>query len=252
MGDAGSLSMGATLAVIALITGQILILPLIGLVFVVETVSVILQVGYFKLTGGKRIFRMAPLHHHFELGGWAEDEDHAPLLDRRRASPGCWASPSSWPRSRGWCDTARPPSTSTAQPRASRAAPCAASRRPCWAWPARGVALARFLADAGRPRDRLRRQAGRRRWPMRIAALGGRPVDPRLRAGRGARRDLGGRGARRPSALDHAGLPDDRAAPARGARRAGGRAARPATPAPRRSSREPDLFLRLARRRRSA
>ncbi|MFH0751369.1 MAG: phospho-N-acetylmuramoyl-pentapeptide-transferase [Chloroflexota bacterium] len=72
MGDAGSLSMGATLAVIALITGQILILPLIGVIFVVETLSVVLQVGYFKLSGGKRIFRMSPLHHHFELGGWPE------------------------------------------------------------------------------------------------------------------------------------------------------------------------------------
>lgn len=72
MGDAGSLSLGAALAVIALITGQIVILPLIGLVFVVETLSVVLQVGYFKASGGKRIFRMSPLHHHFELGGWAE------------------------------------------------------------------------------------------------------------------------------------------------------------------------------------
>lgn len=72
MGDAGSLSMGATLAVIALITGQILILPLIGAVFVIETLSVVLQVGYFKLSRGKRILRMSPLHHHFELGGWAE------------------------------------------------------------------------------------------------------------------------------------------------------------------------------------
>ena len=72
MGDAGSLSLGAALAVIALITGQILILPLIGLVFVIETLSVVLQVGYFKATGGKRILRMSPLHHHFELGGWAE------------------------------------------------------------------------------------------------------------------------------------------------------------------------------------
>jgi phospho-N-acetylmuramoyl-pentapeptide-transferase len=72
MGDAGSLSLGAALAVIALITGQILLLPLIGIVFVVETLSVAMQVGYFKLSGGKRIFRMSPLHHHFELGGWAE------------------------------------------------------------------------------------------------------------------------------------------------------------------------------------
>lgn len=72
MGDAGSLSLGAALAVIALITGQILLLPLIGIVFVVETLSVLIQVGYFKASGGKRIFRMSPLHHHFELGGWAE------------------------------------------------------------------------------------------------------------------------------------------------------------------------------------
>ena len=67
-------SLGATLAVIALITGQILVLPLIGLIFVVETMSDIIQIGYFKLSGGKRIFRMAPLHHHFELGGWDEEK----------------------------------------------------------------------------------------------------------------------------------------------------------------------------------
>jgi phospho-N-acetylmuramoyl-pentapeptide-transferase len=74
MGDSGSLSLGATLAVIALITGQILVLPLIGLIFVVETGSVIIQVLYFKLTHGKRIFRMSPIHHHFELGGWDEEK----------------------------------------------------------------------------------------------------------------------------------------------------------------------------------
>jgi phospho-N-acetylmuramoyl-pentapeptide-transferase len=74
MGDSGSLSLGATLAVIALITGQILVLPLIGLIFVVETGSVILQVLYFKLTHGRRIFRMSPIHHHFELGGWDEEK----------------------------------------------------------------------------------------------------------------------------------------------------------------------------------
>ncbi len=74
MGDAGSLSLGATLAVIALITGQILVLPLIGLIFVVETGSVLVQVGYYKLTGGKRIFKMSPLHHHFELSGWDEEK----------------------------------------------------------------------------------------------------------------------------------------------------------------------------------
>lgn len=74
IGDSGALSLGATLAVTALITGQILILPLIGLIFVVETLSVILQVGYFKVSGGKRLLRMSPIHHHFELGGWDEEK----------------------------------------------------------------------------------------------------------------------------------------------------------------------------------
>jgi phospho-N-acetylmuramoyl-pentapeptide-transferase len=74
MGDAGSLSFGASLAVIALITGQVFVLPLIGLVFVIETGSVALQVAYFKATGGRRIFKMSPLHHHFELSGWDEEK----------------------------------------------------------------------------------------------------------------------------------------------------------------------------------
>ncbi len=72
MGDSGSLSLGATLAVISLITGQILILPLIGIIFVVEAGSVVVQVAYFKATHGRRILRMSPLHHHYELGGWPE------------------------------------------------------------------------------------------------------------------------------------------------------------------------------------
>jgi phospho-N-acetylmuramoyl-pentapeptide-transferase len=74
MGDSGSLSLGATLAVIALITGQILVLPLIGLIFVIETGSVVLQVAYFKATGGKRLFRFTPIHGHFELAGWDEEK----------------------------------------------------------------------------------------------------------------------------------------------------------------------------------
>jgi phospho-N-acetylmuramoyl-pentapeptide-transferase len=74
MGDSGSLSLGATLAVVALITGQILVLPLIGLIFVIETGSVILQVGYFKATNGKRLFRFTPIHGHFELAGWDEEK----------------------------------------------------------------------------------------------------------------------------------------------------------------------------------
>lgn len=72
MGDVGALGLGAALGVIAVIVRQELILFLMGGIFVAETVSVILQVAYFKLTGGKRIFRMAPLHHHFELKGWPE------------------------------------------------------------------------------------------------------------------------------------------------------------------------------------
>lgn len=72
MGDTGSLAIGATLAVVALMLGQVLLLPVIGLVFAAETLSVILQVGFFKLTKGRRLFRMAPLHHHFELMGWSE------------------------------------------------------------------------------------------------------------------------------------------------------------------------------------
>jgi len=73
MGDAGALALGATLAVVAVITGQLLLLVIIGLVFVAETVSVMLQIGSYQLRG-KRIFRMAPLHHHFELLGWAEEK----------------------------------------------------------------------------------------------------------------------------------------------------------------------------------
>jgi phospho-N-acetylmuramoyl-pentapeptide-transferase len=73
MGDAGSLALGATLAVVATITGQLLLLVIIGVVFVANTVAVILQVASYQ-TRGKRIFRMAPLHHHFELIGWAEEK----------------------------------------------------------------------------------------------------------------------------------------------------------------------------------
>ncbi len=73
MGDAGSLALGATLAVVGLISDQILLLPLIGLIFVVETGSDLVQILNYRLTG-RRIFRMAPLHHHFELAGWDEEK----------------------------------------------------------------------------------------------------------------------------------------------------------------------------------
>jgi phospho-N-acetylmuramoyl-pentapeptide-transferase len=73
MGDSGSLALGATLAVTAVITGQVLLLPLIGLIFVLEAGSVILQVASVKIRG-KRLFRMSPIHHHFELLGWDEEK----------------------------------------------------------------------------------------------------------------------------------------------------------------------------------
>ncbi len=71
MGDIGALSLGAALGTVAVIVRQEIVLAIMGGVFVVETVSVIIQVASFKLTG-RRVFRMAPLHHHFELKGWAE------------------------------------------------------------------------------------------------------------------------------------------------------------------------------------
>ena len=74
MGDTGSLPLGATLAVVALMTGHWILLPLIAVIPLSETLSMILQVVYFRLTGGRRIFKMAPLHHHFELSGWSETQ----------------------------------------------------------------------------------------------------------------------------------------------------------------------------------
>ena len=74
MGDTGSLSLGSTLAVVALMTGQWALLPLIAIVPISELFSVIIQVAYFKLTRGRRFFKMAPLHLHFELLGWSETQ----------------------------------------------------------------------------------------------------------------------------------------------------------------------------------
>jgi phospho-N-acetylmuramoyl-pentapeptide-transferase len=74
MGDVGALPLGATLAVVALMTGQWILLPIIAVIPLSEMVSVVLQVSYFKLTNGKRLFKMAPLHHHFELLGWSETQ----------------------------------------------------------------------------------------------------------------------------------------------------------------------------------
>ena len=72
MGDVGSLSLGAALGAVAVITKKEILLVIVGGIFVIEALSVIFQVGFFKMTHGRRIFRMAPLHHHFELKGWPE------------------------------------------------------------------------------------------------------------------------------------------------------------------------------------
>lgn len=74
MGDIGALALGAVLGTIAVIVRQELVLVLMGGIFVIETLSVMIQVAYFKATGGKRIFLMAPLHHHYELKGWKETQ----------------------------------------------------------------------------------------------------------------------------------------------------------------------------------
>ena len=72
MGDTGALALGGYAAAIALVQRMPLFLMVVGIIYMAEVISVILQVGYFKATKGKRLFRMAPLHHHFELGGWSE------------------------------------------------------------------------------------------------------------------------------------------------------------------------------------
>ena len=74
MGDTGSLPLGAVLGVVSLMTGHWILMPVIAVIPFAETISDILQVSYFKLTKGKRLFRMAPLHHHFELSGWSETQ----------------------------------------------------------------------------------------------------------------------------------------------------------------------------------
>lgn len=72
MGDTGSLALGGFVAATAYMLRMPLFILIIGIIYLIEVISVILQVGYFKLTGGKRIFKMAPIHHHFELCGWSE------------------------------------------------------------------------------------------------------------------------------------------------------------------------------------
>jgi phospho-N-acetylmuramoyl-pentapeptide-transferase len=72
MGDTGSMALGGAVAVVSVLTRTELYLMIAGAVFVIEMLSVALQIGYFKLSHGKRLFKMAPIHHHFELTGWSE------------------------------------------------------------------------------------------------------------------------------------------------------------------------------------
>jgi len=74
MGDTGSLALGATLAVVALMTGHWILLPLIAVIPFAVVMSVVMQVIYFRITGGRRLFKMSPIHHHFELSGWSETQ----------------------------------------------------------------------------------------------------------------------------------------------------------------------------------
>lgn len=74
MGDVGALSLGATIGIVAILIKQEFLLFMVAGVFILEAISVLLQIVYFKFTGGKRIFKMAPLHHHFELIGWSEEK----------------------------------------------------------------------------------------------------------------------------------------------------------------------------------
>ena len=74
MGDVGSLSLGATIGIIAIMIKQEFLLFMVAGVFVIEALSVMIQVSYFKISGGKRVFKMTPLHHHFELMGWSEQK----------------------------------------------------------------------------------------------------------------------------------------------------------------------------------
>ena len=91
MGDTGSLSLGGSLAAIAIIVKHEIVLAIIGGLFVLETVSVIIQVASFKLTG-KRFFKMAPIHHHFEKKGWAESTISNSILDNRYNFSTDWTS----------------------------------------------------------------------------------------------------------------------------------------------------------------
>lgn len=94
MGDTGSLFLGGALAALAFGINQPFLLVPVGIVYIAETLSVMLQVTYFKLTHGKRLFKMSPLHHHFEMSGWSRKQDRHCLFDRYAAwLRGCCGAP---------------------------------------------------------------------------------------------------------------------------------------------------------------
>ncbi len=72
MGDVGSQMLAVGLVAVAFMTGWWLLLPVIGIIYVAEGLSDVIQIGYYKSTGGKRVFKMAPIHYHFQLSGWSE------------------------------------------------------------------------------------------------------------------------------------------------------------------------------------
>ena len=217
MGDSGALSLGGMLAVIALITGQVLILPLIGIIFVLEVASDIIQVGSYKLRD-KRVFRMAPLHHHFELGGW----------DEEKITMRFWISRCPGRHARG--DAVRRLDTEVGRRSSARVVDLdrltAAGVRDGGSSKGRsitvlglarsGIALARFFADAG---ARVTVYDGRTAADLARRDRGaGRPAD-RTRAwtGRRAGHHLGRRGPHRDFAEHQPGLPHGRTPASRGA-----------------------------------
>ncbi len=252
MGDAGSLSLGATLAVIALITGQILVLPLIGLIFVIETMSDIIQIGYFKLSRRQARVPHGAAPPPLRARRLGRGEDHPPVLDRRASSPACSASRCSWPRS---MPSPEMPTTAMTTDRPIDLDALTPRRR------ARGRAR-RPSGDGARARPQRHRA---RPVPRRCRAPGSRsttaaPAAELERGDRPARR-AGGRASgsgptwtrRRPGRAPRSWPPRRRSRPTtRRPSRASGRSSRRSSP--RRAAGEPDapalvaeadLFLRL-------
>jgi len=176
MGDSGALSLGGMLAVVALLTGQVMILPFIGLIFVLETASDIIQVGSYKLRG-KRVFRMAPLHHHFELGGWERGKGDDAVLDSRSAGRAARGDRSSSPRSRSRSAMGRRIVELDRLTAAGVRAGALDGRSVTVLGLARsGTAMARFFADAGAHVTVYDGRSAGELAPA-IAALGSRPIE---------------------------------------------------------------------------